>query len=536
MDVQRILEKQLGRLGLNCYDVCSGTGDGGGENEGQHGVHAYFENLSPGYVRRRCLSHIAWRTCDVAIRVSSLSYKTLVSYLTDGITWFRLRQLAITPRGLGGLGLFGDGTRACKAMFGEAPHGIVENRPETDLMFLQFLENKEPVLEKLASKDLESRDLNAETKAAVLNLSNIKDRVNRRILQEILQRCMYLHYWSGKHTLVASSDSWEGLLQRSVSLILSLDISDQVLERFRLTEDDLAAMLERPKTWVDLAVLQVVGDQGLVAERLEEALVFHRTVTDQAAAHLNLLCENTLRTPWLAARILSKDRAHARDAAAALAKHLAKTRPANRTLFEEFMFSSEDLRTSLEQFSREEPAVLLWHADGKYETLFKFLAPRFLLAPDSVLDAERVHARWQWLCDRRRALKLPLMNASLRLRHYTESNQAFPTDDELLPHLQAEAMQHKLDLASVSDDVAPGWRSSCCTAEQIARPPRCKARPGPDTRPPACPGPHPPPPTASQPASRPASQPASQPAKAPSQFLARLTERSSKRSPPKKPV
>ena len=103
VDVQRILEKQLGRLGLNCYDVCSGTGDGGGENEGQHGVHAYFENLSPGYVRRRCLSHIAWRTCDVAIRVSSLSYKNLVSYLTDGITWFRLRQIAITPRDLGGL-------------------------------------------------------------------------------------------------------------------------------------------------------------------------------------------------------------------------------------------------------------------------------------------------------------------------------------------------------------------------------------------------------------------------------------------------
>ena len=33
-DVSRIVEKQLARMGLNCYDVVSGTGDGGGENEG----------------------------------------------------------------------------------------------------------------------------------------------------------------------------------------------------------------------------------------------------------------------------------------------------------------------------------------------------------------------------------------------------------------------------------------------------------------------------------------------------------------------
>ena len=72
VDVSRIIEKQLGRLGLNCFDVVSGTGDGGGENEGYQGVHAYFENLNPGYVRRRCLPHIAWRTCDQAIRASGL--------------------------------------------------------------------------------------------------------------------------------------------------------------------------------------------------------------------------------------------------------------------------------------------------------------------------------------------------------------------------------------------------------------------------------------------------------------------------------
>ena len=96
VDVSRILEKQLGRVGLNCFDVVSCTGDGGGENEGQQGIHAYFENLSPGYVRRRCLPHIAWRTCDQAIGASGLGLKALAAYLSEGVTWTRLKDIATT--------------------------------------------------------------------------------------------------------------------------------------------------------------------------------------------------------------------------------------------------------------------------------------------------------------------------------------------------------------------------------------------------------------------------------------------------------
>ena len=75
-----------------------------------------------------------------------------------------------------------------------------------------------------------------------------------------------------------------------------------------MTEEALAALEVRPKTWVDLAVLQVVGEQDLVPDRLPEAIEFHRTVLDQAAAHLNLLSDNHYRTPWLAAKLLSKDK------------------------------------------------------------------------------------------------------------------------------------------------------------------------------------------------------------------------------------
>ena len=91
-----------------------------------------------------------------------------------------------------------------------------------------------------------------------------------------------------------------------------------------MTEEDLAALQARPDTWVSLAVLKVVDDEDLVAEHLEEALQFHRSVSGPAAAHLGLLADNTFRTPWLAAKLLSKDKNLARDAARALLRHLAK--------------------------------------------------------------------------------------------------------------------------------------------------------------------------------------------------------------------
>ena len=64
------------------------------------------------------------------------------------------------------------------------------------------------------------------------------------------------------------------------------------------------------------------------------------------------------------------------------------------------------------------------------------------------------------------------LNATLRLRHHLENNQAFPSHEELLPHLQAEALEHRLSLDALDDDVAVGWRRlrAPASSQQIARP------------------------------------------------------------------
>ena len=461
-DVSRILEKQLARVGLNTFDVVAGTGDGGGENEGHQGVHAHFENLNPGYVRHRCLPHIAWRTADQAISASGLSYKNLAAYLVEGITWNRFREIATRAPADGGLSLCRDGSQRCKDLFGTAPQAIISTRPDTDLKFLQFLRGKEHDLYNLATKDLTQRDLGPTTREAVVHLGDIGLRLRRAILAEILHRSLFLLHWNGKHRQVAQSSSWDELMEKAVLIIQDLSLTTEVLERLQFSEETLDALPVRPKSWVELVVLQVVGDgdEALVAARLPEALDFHRSVTDAAGSHLALIGDNTFRTSWLAAKLLSVNQDLAQKAAKDLVKHLATTRPGNRTSFEKHIFESEPLWKTLVDFADSEPAVLLWHGHGKFEPLFKFLAPRFLLAPDHVLDCERVHARWQWSCSQRRALKMFSLNALLRLTHYLEHNQFFPSHQDLLPHLQAEIQDHRLALQAVHDeDIALGWRS-----------------------------------------------------------------------------
>ena len=228
-----------------------------------------------------------------------------------------------------------------------------------------------------------------------------------------------------------------------------------------MTQAQVALMAPAPETWVALAVISAVGE-ARQSEFLDEALAFHRRVSGDASAHLALTSHNTFRTPWLAASLLLCDPQRARDGAKALLELVASIAPDKRTAFEEHLFEDEGLWKALEDFSNADPPTLLWRGQLKYEALFRFLAPRFLLAPDDVLDAERVHARWQWMCQEKRNQTMQSFNAELRLRHYLEHNQAPPEPNELLEHLEAEQADQQLRRRGLDEagEVALGLRAS----------------------------------------------------------------------------
>ena len=280
---------------------------------------------------------------------------------------------------------------------------------------------------------------------------------------EILERCMYLARWNSKHTYLAENVNWETLVKRSVNLILDREAGPHALERLGFGGDRAPSPL--PRTWIHLLVQYIVGEER-APDFLEKALRFHREVSGKAAAHLALVGDNTLRTPWLAAQLLAKNPMGAQDASKALLRHLDKTRPSARSLFEKHFCDSRFLYEQLVEFSRVDPPCLLWKKEGMFEELFKFLAPRFLLCPDHVLDCERIHARWQWTCDQKRNLKLFSLNAMLRTTHLLENNH-LPTDWDLHEHLEAEqALLNSQRTHAAEDGVALGWRSHNCAGRR----------------------------------------------------------------------
>ena len=102
-------------------------------------------------------------------------------------------------------------------------------------------------------------------------------------------------------------------------------------------------------------------------------LDFHRSVSDQAAAHLNIFYDNTFKKPWLVAKLLPTDKALAKISAVALVRHLVTTRPWNRTFFEHRTFTHGEVWENLEVFSNAELPVLLLGNHGQYESLFKLI-------------------------------------------------------------------------------------------------------------------------------------------------------------------
>ena len=405
--VMRVIDKQLGRVGLSRYDVCSGAGDGGGENEGQSGIHASFEADNPHYVRRRCLGHIAWRLAD-ALLAEVPDYKLitrLCEYLCEGSTWTRLQGLATTPVLEGGLGLFPELSREHARVFGTTPGSIVKGRPESACEFLAFLRAKEHVLDPVCQRDVDDRHVADNTLDAVALLGDMRGRAGRSVVAELLHRALFLHRWVNVHRHIARVEPLETLFQQGKDNVQDLGLNDLVIERLGTTRAELYVKGWAPSTWVELATLLVYDDTVLAAAALPDVMELHSRLVARTVSHLALLEDNILRTTWLAGAVLSPDAAAAQASANKLERQLLTTAPARRTAFEQVQVGNVTYMGNLRAFASASPAVCLWQNHGAYKPLFRFLALRFLLAPDQVLDCERVHACWQWQCTSRRALR-----------------------------------------------------------------------------------------------------------------------------------
>jgi len=178
-----------------------------------------------------------------------------------------------------------------------------------------------------------------------------------------------------------------------------------------------------------------------------------------------------MRTPWLAARLLCKVPTEAQGAAKLLLQHLEKVPAAQKTSFETCLWSNDHVQTRLREFATADPAVTLWQKAGRFRDLFMLLAPQFLLAPDHILDCERQHARWQWLCETKRAMKLPALNAFLKCSSWLEKHEGqFPAPAELAEHLEAARLQIRWDLEALDkedEEVASGWRQEALWAPRF---------------------------------------------------------------------
>ena len=328
-------------------------------------------------------------------------------------------------------------------------------------MFLRFLRGKEHVLHLVCAHDVQQRTLTKRTKEAVALLGDVKGRAERSVCAELLHRSLFLHLWVNKHSHIAGAESLPALVARAEAIIQSLHLDDQVMERLGTSKEAIEARPWSPSSWVEEAIWLVYEDHGLTQRVLPEVLDLHKSLASTAQAHLTLTMHNIARTSWLAASLLHCSPGVAQESANALLEQLLGTAPARRTQFETALANNDTYMANLQEFARADPPCKLWQRQGAFKPLFRFLALRFRLAPDQVLDVEGTHARWQWLCAGKRNLSLVSMNAGLKLTRFLERHGGeLPAAEALAPLLADERshLNRVREQIDREDEIAPGWR------------------------------------------------------------------------------
>ena len=124
------------------------------------------------------------------------------SCLHDGVTWSLLKTIATTSPAEGGLGFFGEVGRQYKAMFGVAPPQLMESLPEVTTAFIRCLLPRDHTLHMVFMNDASRRDLPVETIEAIGSLTGYKNRCERPVLCEVLERALNFFMSVKKHNRI----------------------------------------------------------------------------------------------------------------------------------------------------------------------------------------------------------------------------------------------------------------------------------------------------------------------------------------------
>jgi hypothetical protein len=473
--VLAVITKQLERLNLSLTDIVGGVGDGGGENEGVGGVHAKLEHLQPSYVRRRCMGHLSWRCADACLDSMGSVHKdvqAVCTYLRDGITWKRLQAIATQPVASGGLGLFRHGSADFMRIFSTAPNGILDGRPETVSHFLLWLSSKEAVLSECIDVDVRTRDLAAGAHVASNTLKDPFAKLCRAISAGVLERCLFLFRWVKAHPRISEGTTLSDLMARCLKIMTSLIVDEAFFKRFGIDPAHVVARGLVGVTWVEVVMEYALDDPAyaqLKIDRKADLFEFHRKIATRAATHLQMNLDNMARFSWLLGGMVSTDAVKARQSAREARHYLLNMTPANTNELATYLNSDNTLLCELGLFCESEPAQLLWRGRAKYKTLFVFVASRFLASPDHVLDCEGMHARWKWVEEGRRNLKLKALNAILRLSSYINQHGDLPPLSDLVPHLQCirQHLREQYDIVRAGGEVALGARGEAIYRERF---------------------------------------------------------------------
>ena len=440
----QILPKQMSRIGCSIVDFVSGTTDGGGENEGWAGVHNSMEKDVPSYVRKRGMEHIAWNVCGQALgSIPELKkkYRAAMAYLHEGGTWKRLQDIAVTPVDEGGANLMDEFSEMYARTFRPAPPRSVETRLEqTDHEFLTWLStgDREAVLIQCMRVDVEQRGIKG-SREALAFFSDPFDRARRVIVMELLRRSLYLHRFANEHEHIASSTTPEDMMERAIHVIMTNQPSDEFLDHFRLTWDEIVAQDCLTMSWPRIYLKFVLKDESWV----DELLYFHFQLSTKMTAHLRGVLENIARTQWLMMALLSTDASKVQIAGRRMRDHLTRLRPGAGNRFEMYFLSQERLMNELGLLADRPTPCLLWRGRGAFRHLFPFVAARCLANGDAVVPVEGIHGIWQKLEKTKPHMKLVLLNSWLKIRYALGQDAAMPDVDALLPHVKLQRLAHR---------------------------------------------------------------------------------------------